>query len=99
MIQVNVISSITTGTENMENTKNETILYPNPSNGKFIIEATHAVNQSIQIFDLNGKLVLTKMPKTLPGATRYQNLITTSFWDGVATRFRSRTLLLICEVT
>lgn len=60
MIQVNVISSITTGTENMENTKNETILYPNPSNGKFIIEATHAVNQSIQIFDLNGKLVLTQ---------------------------------------
>ncbi len=35
-------------------------IYPNPNNGSFVIETNGNAKQSIQVFDVNGKLVLTQ---------------------------------------
>ena len=36
-------------------------IYPNPNNGSFIIESNSAKKQTVQIYDLTGKLVLTEI--------------------------------------
>ena len=36
-------------------------VYPNPTNGKFIIETTAKENQAIQVYDLNGRLAFSKI--------------------------------------
>ena len=36
-------------------------IYPNPSNGKFVIEANATTKQTIQIYDINGKVVLSQV--------------------------------------
>lgn len=33
-------------------------IYPNPSNGNFIIQTSNATNQILQVYDVNGKIVL-----------------------------------------
>jgi|GEM_PF-2262764 len=35
-------------------------VYPNPSNGNFIIETNSSAKQSLQVFDVNGRVVLTQ---------------------------------------
>ena len=35
-------------------------VYPNPNNGSFIIETSSAEKQNLQVFDVNGKLVLSQ---------------------------------------
>ena len=35
-------------------------IYPNPNNGKFTIETNSSSKQTVQIFDVNGRLVLTQ---------------------------------------
>jgi hypothetical protein len=42
------------------NFNNEFSIYPNPSNGNFIIESNLNEKQTIQIFDLNGRLILSQ---------------------------------------
>lgn len=42
------------------NNEQTLIVYPNPTNGKFIIESSVTEKQTIQVFDLNGKLLLTQ---------------------------------------
>jgi hypothetical protein len=45
---------------------NELNIYPNPSNGNFIIEPSSATKQTMQVYDVNGKLVLSQ---TIKGKT------------------------------
>ena len=44
----------------------EVALYPNPSNGLFIVEPNRDIQQTIKIYDVNGKLVLNE---TIQGKT------------------------------
>ncbi|HXU27116.1 MAG TPA: T9SS type A sorting domain-containing protein [Bacteroidia bacterium] len=41
-------------------------IYPNPNNGSFVIEPSAPIKQTLQLFDVNGKLVLTQ---TINGKT------------------------------
>ncbi|HEX7413271.1 MAG TPA: T9SS type A sorting domain-containing protein [Bacteroidia bacterium] len=45
---------------------NEVSIYPNPSNGSFIIEPSNNTKQTVNVYDVNGKLVLSQ---TLNGKT------------------------------
>jgi sugar lactone lactonase YvrE len=36
-------------------------IYPNPNNGNFIIETNSTANQTIQLYDVNGKMVLNQI--------------------------------------
>jgi hypothetical protein len=55
----------------------EVFIYPNPNNGSFIIETNNNTKQTIQVYDVNGKLVLTQ---TLSGKT---NIDASSLNEGV----------------
>ena len=35
-------------------------IYPNPNNGNFIIEPNNAIKQTMQVYDVNGKMVLSQ---------------------------------------
>ncbi|MEO6303854.1 MAG: glycosyl hydrolase family 18 protein [Bacteroidia bacterium] len=48
---------VVTGINNINNTK-EILIYPNPTNGKLFLQAEKI--SSVQIFDVQGKLILTK---------------------------------------
>jgi sugar lactone lactonase YvrE len=56
---------------------NEINIYPNPSNGNFIIETTYTDKQTLQLVDVNGKLVLTQ---TINGKT---NIDASNLTEGV----------------
>ena len=63
----NVLSKIscglncsTTGINNLLN-NNIVSIYPNPSNGSFVIESNNSAKQTMQLFDVNGKLVLSQV--------------------------------------
>ncbi|MEO8760365.1 MAG: nidogen-like domain-containing protein, partial [Bacteroidia bacterium] len=62
-IQTHVIkvvdSNITTSISKINTSK--MVAYPNPTNGIFTIETNNASKQTLQIFDINGKLVLSQM--------------------------------------
>jgi hypothetical protein len=45
---------------------NEVNIYPNPNNGSFVIEPNSTTKQTMQVYDVNGKLVLTQ---TINGKT------------------------------
>jgi PKD repeat protein len=53
------------------------IIYPNPNNGKFIIETNNTDKQTLQIFDVNGKQVLSQ---TITGKT---NIDVSNLAEGV----------------
>jgi hypothetical protein len=55
----------TTGINIPANTNNINI-YPNPSNGNFIIESNSITKQTVQMYDINGRVVLTQ---TINGKT------------------------------
>jgi sugar lactone lactonase YvrE len=40
---------------------NELSIYPNPNNGSFVIESNSATKQTMQVYDVNGKLVLSQI--------------------------------------
>ena len=54
----NIYNGTATGINELEKNKSTMSLYPNPSNGNFILEAIG--KQTVQIFDLNGKMVLSQ---------------------------------------
>jgi hypothetical protein len=54
---------------------NQPNLYPNPNNGNFTIET--AEKQTVQIFDINGRIVLTQ---TISGKT---NIDVSSLNEGI----------------
>jgi type IX secretion system substrate protein len=43
------------------NSNNEITVYPNPNNGNFIIEPNNATIHTVQLIDINGKLVLSQI--------------------------------------
>jgi hypothetical protein len=59
------------------NFTNQLTLYPNPNKGSFTIELNSEAKQTLQIFDVNGKLVLTQ---TISGKT---NIDATNLAEGV----------------
>jgi len=65
MIKVNVIQS-TTGINQLSSNNNQISIYPNPNNGSFVIEPKNAITQTMQLYDVNGKLVLSQ---TINGTT------------------------------
>jgi type IX secretion system substrate protein len=52
-------------------------IYPNPSNGNFVVETNSTEKQTIQLFDINGKLVLNQ---TINGKT---NIDVSNLAEGV----------------
>ena len=48
------------GIEKISRSNKHTLVYPNPTNGNFTIETNTAEKQSMQIYDVNGKLVLSQ---------------------------------------
>ena len=61
IINVDSSSAHTTYIKQMATTRNQVSIYPNPSNGSFIIELNSTTKQTLQIFDVNGKLVLSQI--------------------------------------
>lgn len=51
----------TEGINQFANNIIELNIYPNPNNGRFVIELNNPTRQTIQIYDVNGKLVLTQI--------------------------------------
>ncbi|HXD93420.1 MAG TPA: T9SS type A sorting domain-containing protein, partial [Bacteroidia bacterium] len=50
-----------TGIKQTITTNADVLVYPNPTNGNFIIETNSIEKQNMQIFDVNGKLVLSQV--------------------------------------
>jgi sugar lactone lactonase YvrE len=70
------VTNCTTGLEQVANS-NEVNIYPNPNNGSFVIEPSSATKQTMQMYDVNGKIVLSQ---TINGKT---NIDANSLNEGV----------------
>ena len=67
LIYVNVLNSNqTTGISRISGLNSTISIYPNPSNGNFIIGTTNAAQQLVEVYDLAGRLVLSQ---TINGTT------------------------------
>ena len=77
MVYVNVKNSAA-GIEQFAS-RNELNIYPNPNNGSFVIEPNNAKKQTMQVYDVNGKLVLSQ---TITGKT---NIDASTLNEGVYT--------------
>jgi PKD repeat protein len=66
MTHINVENSNTTAGIKQNNPNNNISIYPNPNNGSFVIEPNSITEQTIQIYDVNGKMVLSQ---TINGKT------------------------------
>jgi len=51
---------MTTGINKVSNT-NQVGVYPNPNNGSFVIDPSNTTKQTIQLLDMNGKMVLSQI--------------------------------------
>jgi hypothetical protein len=61
MVYINVMNgNQPMGINQLSLNNNQAIIYPNPTNNSFIIETTNIEKQTIQVFDVNGKMVLTQ---------------------------------------
>ncbi len=56
----NTIKLVTTGIQQLALNNEQITVYPNPTTGNFIIETTVTEKQSVQVFDLNGRLVFNQ---------------------------------------
>lgn len=57
-VQVNVINGVYG--INKVSSNQQILVYPNPNNGSFVIETNTLTKQTLQLFDVNGKLVLSQ---------------------------------------
>jgi hypothetical protein len=55
-----------TGIEQFANANEQVSIYPNPNNGSFVIEPNSTTKQTMQVYDVSGKLVLSQ---TINGKT------------------------------
>jgi hypothetical protein len=55
-----VVINCTTGINQLAN-NSQISIYPNPNNGSFVIETNSTTKQTIQLYDVNGKMVLTQI--------------------------------------
>ena len=53
----NTNGCVVAGIEELNSNNNQINIFPNPTNGQFIIENIGIVKQTIQLFDLNGRLI------------------------------------------
>ena len=53
------VTNCSTGIEQLASNV-EANIYPNPNNGNFIIELNSSTNKTVQIYDVNGKLILSQ---------------------------------------
>jgi type IX secretion system substrate protein/NHL repeat-containing protein len=60
-----IVENCTTGINEFANSK-EVNIYPNPNNGSFVIESSSITKQTMQLYDVNGKFVLSQ---TINGKT------------------------------
>ena len=65
-VQLNVVCYTASGIEQITSNKEQVNIYPNPNNGSFVIEPSNSTKQIIQLYDVNGKLVLSQ---TINGKT------------------------------
>lgn len=49
-----------TGIKTIAENNNQVSIYPNPTNGQFTIETNSMEKQTVQVFDMNGRLVLSQ---------------------------------------
>ncbi len=54
-----IVENCITGINNVANQNNINI-YPNPNNGTFVIEPSNSTKQTMQMFDVNGKMLLSQ---------------------------------------
>jgi len=54
------------GIEKFTNNNEQVTVYPNPNNGSFVIESSSATKQTMQVYDVNGKMVFSQ---TINGKT------------------------------
>ena len=66
MIQVNVMNNNATGITTFNKQSSTYKIYPNPAQNNFTIETTLSEKQNVQVYDVNGKLVLSQ---TIVGTT------------------------------
>src|ERR1700740_3059420 len=52
--------SLPAGIEQVKSINNQVTIYPNPSNGNFMVETTVTTPQLLELFDLTGRLVNSK---------------------------------------
>ncbi|HXD92711.1 MAG TPA: T9SS type A sorting domain-containing protein [Bacteroidia bacterium] len=67
----------TEGISHNSSLANQVSLYPNPNNGSFVVETAETEKQTLQLFDVNGKLVLTQ------AINSKTNIDATNLADGV----------------
>ena len=56
---INIVTS-TTGIKQVTGSNEQVAVYPNPSNGSFVIEPSSNTKQTMQVYDVTGKLVLSQ---------------------------------------
>jgi len=56
----------TVGIEKVTDKNYQINIYPNPNNGSFFIESSNNTKQTMQVYDINGKIVLSQ---TINGKT------------------------------
>jgi len=59
-------STFTSGIKQHSITNEDVVIYPNPSTGNFVVETNSDAKQIVQLYDINGKVVLTQ---TIMGKT------------------------------
>lgn len=55
-----ISTSLPAGIEQLKNADNLVTIYPNPSNGNFVVETSVSSTQLLEMFDLTGRLVISK---------------------------------------
>ena len=60
MVGVNIINNTQTGINKTQSTNNQFKVYPNPSNGSFVIEPNNNKQQTITLYDINGNSMLSQ---------------------------------------
>jgi len=66
MVYINVLHIGATGINQLISSDIQLAVYPNPNNGSFVIEPSSTAKQTMQVYDVNGKLVLSQ---TINGKT------------------------------
>jgi hypothetical protein len=70
------LAAVTTGIKQLTSS-NQIVFYPNPNSGNFVIETSEGAKQNMQVYDINGKIVLSQI---ISGKT---NVDATSLNEGV----------------
>ena len=73
--RIRMVTNATTLGITKFNKEEQTLIYPNPSNGNFIIETNATTKQTLQVYDVNGRVVLTQTIQPTPNPSKEGNSI------------------------